>query len=60
MQIRENVEPFIEDLRKSVIHGDANDWNVLCKNGEVSGIIDFGDMCFSPLINELAIAVTPV
>ncbi len=58
LQIHENVESEIENLRKSVIHGDGNDWNVLCENGEVSGIIDFGDMCFSPLINELAIAVT--
>ncbi len=58
LQIRENVEPEIENLRKSVIHGDANDWNVLVENGEVSGIIDFGDVCYSPLVNELAIAVT--
>lgn len=58
LQHREIIEPEIENLRKSVIHGDANDWNVLTKNGSVSGIIDLGDMCFSSLINELAIAVT--
>jgi ethanolamine-phosphate phospho-lyase len=58
LQSREIIDPEIVNLRKSVIHGDANDWNVFTKNGEVSGIIDLGDMCFSPLINELAIAVT--
>jgi ethanolamine-phosphate phospho-lyase len=57
LQNREIINPEIENLRKSVIHGDANDWNVLVKNGEISGIIDLGDMCFSPLINELAIAL---
>jgi ethanolamine-phosphate phospho-lyase len=57
LQNREIIEPELENLRKSVIHGDANDWNVLVKNGKVSGIIDLGDMCFSPLINELAIAL---
>jgi ethanolamine-phosphate phospho-lyase len=58
LQNREIIDPEIENLRKSVIHGDANDWNVLVKHGEISGIIDLGDMCYSPLINELAIAVT--
>lgn len=58
LQNRERVVPDIEILRKSVIHGDVNDWNVLVKNGEISGIIDFGDICYTPLINELAIAVT--
>jgi len=58
LQYRENVLPEIHKLRKSIIHGDANDRNVLVQNGEVSGIIDFGDMCFSQRINELAIGIT--
>ncbi|MFZ1700031.1 MAG: aminotransferase class III-fold pyridoxal phosphate-dependent enzyme [Pyrinomonadaceae bacterium] len=58
LQNRERVEPQIENLRFSVIHNDANDWNVLVDDGAVSGIIDFGDMCYTPLINELVIAVT--
>ncbi len=57
LQFKENVEPKLESLRKRVIHGDANDWNVLVEDGKVSGIIDFGDITYSPLINELAIAV---
>jgi ethanolamine-phosphate phospho-lyase len=58
LQNRERVEPEIGNLRKSVIHGDVNDWNVLVKSGEISGIIDFGDICYTPLVNELAIAIT--
>lgn len=45
-------------LRKQLIHGDANEWNILVENEEVTGLIDFGDACFSPVINEVAIALT--
>lgn len=57
-QFKENVLPVAHTLRKQIIHGDANDWNVLAKNGKVSGIIDFGDLAHTFLINELAIAIT--
>jgi ethanolamine-phosphate phospho-lyase len=56
-QYIENVVPFFSELRKAIIHNDANEWNVLFKNGAVSGIIDFGDITYSHLINELAIAI---
>ncbi len=54
----DNVLPRIPDLRKSIIHADANDLNVLTKDDEVAGIIDFGDMTYTLLINELAVALT--
>ena len=57
-QFEENVLPVLPELRKSIIHNDANEWNVLVNNGNVSGIIDFGDLAYSPLINELAVAIT--
>jgi 4-aminobutyrate aminotransferase-like enzyme/Ser/Thr protein kinase RdoA (MazF antagonist) len=57
-QFEENVRPILPNLRKQIIHNDANEWNVLVENGEVSGIIDFGDLAHSLLINELAIAIT--
>ena len=57
-QFEENVRPLLANLRKQIIPNDANEWNVLTKNGEVSGLIDFGDLAHSPLINELAIAIT--
>ncbi len=57
-QFEENVIPVLPELRGQIIHNDANEWNVLTTNGEISGIIDFGDLAHSPLINELAIAIT--
>lgn len=51
------VLPISGNLRKSIIHNDANEWNLLTKNGISSGIIDFGDISYAALINELAIAI---
>jgi len=59
-QYEENVVPIASTLRKQIIHNDANEWNILTKNSRVSGIIDFGDITHSYLINELAIAITYV
>jgi len=60
LQFDEQVYPIQDQLRKGIIHNDANDWNVLTKEGKVSGIIDFGDMCHSWIINEIAVAITYV
>jgi ethanolamine-phosphate phospho-lyase len=56
-QFKENVLPIAPTLRKQVIHNDANDWNILATDGEISGIIDFGDLAHTFLINELAAAI---
>ncbi len=53
-----HVAPFLPVLRKQVIHNDANEWNLLLKGARVSGIIDFGDLTYAPLVNEVAIAMT--
>lgn len=60
LQYEEHISPIAHQLRKGIIHNDGNDWNVLTTNGKVSGIIDFGDMCHTWLINELAVALTYV
>ena len=60
MQFDEHIYPIQHQLRQSVIYNDANHWNVLTKKGKLSGVIDFGDMCHSWLINEVAIALTYV
>ena len=54
-------EPATE-LRRSVIHGDANDYNVLVdpESMTVSGLIDFGDMVYSYTVGDLAIAIAYV
>ena len=58
LQFEENVIPLQHTLRKSIIHNDSNDWNVLTDGRKVTGLIDFGDMCHSWLINELAVGIT--
>ena len=49
-------------LRRSVIHGDPNDYNVLVDPDSmtVSGLIDFGDMVYSYTVADLAIAIAYV
>ncbi len=39
------VLPVLTSLRHACIHNDANDYNVLVKQGEVSGLIDLGIWC---------------
>ncbi|NND01544.1 MAG: aminotransferase class III-fold pyridoxal phosphate-dependent enzyme [Acidimicrobiia bacterium] len=50
--------PLLQKLPKQVIHGDINDLNVLVDDGEIAGLIDFGDTRHSWRIGELAIAAT--
>ena len=57
---RVRTEPLTDDLRKSVIHNDGNDYNILVLpkdrwNNQVAGIIDFGDTIYSHTVNELAV-----
>ena len=44
-------------LRQGIIHGDANDYNVLVKDNRVVGFLDFGDMVHSAIACDLAIAL---
>jgi Ser/Thr protein kinase RdoA (MazF antagonist) len=44
-------------LRHGVIHGDANDYNVLVGAGRMVGLLDFGDMLHSSTVCDLAIAL---
>jgi ethanolamine-phosphate phospho-lyase len=52
------VLPVQHNLRHAIIHGDLNDYNILVKNGEIAGFLDFGDSTYTPVVNELAIAMT--
>ena len=56
----EQATPALMRLRRSVIHNDPNDYNVLVSDDRVVGVIDFGDMVFSALAGELAVAATYV
>ena len=53
---------FDPALRRSVIHGDANDYNVLVdpERMEVVGLLDFGDMVYSYTVGNVAIAIAYV
>ena len=57
-QFDEVVIPMLPSLRKSIIHNDLNEWNILCNDKGVSGVIDFGDIAHTQLVNEVAIAMT--
>ena len=53
------VAPQLERLRSQVIHNDLNPSNLLVDHADVNrvtGVIDFGDMVYSRLVNDVAIA----
>jgi hydroxylysine kinase len=53
------VKPRLPELRAQVVHGDFNPHNLLVDavNPDLlSGVLDFGDMVRTPLVNDLAIA----
>ena len=58
LQFNENVLPKNFNLRESIIHNDANDWNILVNKEKIIGVIDFGDMVKTYLINEVAVALS--
>jgi 4-aminobutyrate aminotransferase-like enzyme/Ser/Thr protein kinase RdoA (MazF antagonist) len=54
------ITPRLPFLRASVLHQDANDWNVIVNTNDpsqIAGLIDFGDMCHGRTVNELAITL---
>jgi len=57
------VAPALPGLRRGVVHGDANDHNVLvaAERGRapaMAGLIDFGDMLHTVTVAEVAIAAS--
>lgn len=46
--------PALEGMRSQIIHGDVHPFNSLMDGGEVSGIIDFGDLVQGSLVQDLA------
>ncbi len=59
---REIVAPLLPRLRRSVIHNDANDYNVLVgdpapSRRAVTGLLDFGDMVETWTVCEPAVAI---
>lgn len=56
------IAPRLDALRRGVIHGDANDYNLLVayegSGQRLTGLLDFGDMCRTALVGEPTIAAT--
>jgi hypothetical protein len=60
-RLRNEVLPKLNSCPSQVIHNDAHPYNLLRADAvsqEVVGLIDFGDMVYAPIINELAVTAT--
>ncbi len=56
-----HAKPVLPDLRTQVIHNDLNFYNVLVDpvdQDRLVGILDFGDMVFSPLAVDVAVGAS--
>ncbi len=55
------IQPALKTLRMQVIHNDLSKSNFIVSahdDGEVAGILDFGDVGYAPLVCDLAIAAS--
>jgi len=57
---RAHAEPGAGKLRTQLIHNDLNPYNLLVDDTspDIGGILDFGDLVFAPLLNDVAIAAS--
>ncbi len=53
-------EQDLATVPRGLIHGDLNDENLLVADGQLSGVLDFGDVLYNPLICDLAISLAYV
>lgn len=58
LQFETEVVRVLASLRHAYAHNDANDYNVLVNGNIVCGLIDFGDMVYTALVNNVAVACT--
>jgi len=56
-QFEHFVLPELANLRYSIIHNDLNDYNILTDGNNITGVIDFEDITYAPLVSEIAIAL---
>ena len=57
-EYEQNVDPNKQFLRKSIIHNDCNDHNIIVRNkSKEIGIIDFGDIVRSYTVAEPAVCI---
>ncbi|MGD9925431.1 MAG: phosphotransferase [Pseudorhodoplanes sp.] len=53
-QFEANVVPLLPSLRQQVIHNDFNRDNILIDGEQIAGLIDFGDIVRSPIVQDVA------
>jgi 4-aminobutyrate aminotransferase-like enzyme/Ser/Thr protein kinase RdoA (MazF antagonist) len=51
------VEPMLAKCPRGMLHGDANDENILVEGDRVVGLIDFGDTLRGVLVQDLGITL---
>jgi len=51
------IKPLVSRLRKSVVHNDGNDFNIVVMDGGRVGVLDFGDMLYSYTVSDAAICM---
>ena len=57
-RLRDEILPMLNAGPSQVIHNDAHPYNLLradAKSADVVGIIDFGDMVYAPVVNDVAV-----
>lgn len=55
----DSVRPRLETMRMQVVHNDLNPSNMLVATDDanrLTGVIDFGDMVYTQLVNDVAVA----
>ncbi len=60
-RLKGEVLPALNALPSHVIHNDAHPYNLLRADEDsygITGIIDFGDMVYAPVVNDLAVMAT--
>ena len=58
---KNDVLPKMDGLRKQTIHNDTHDGNVLRSAPDINdfiGVIDFGDIVYAPVVQDLSIPMT--
>ncbi|OZM77499.1 phosphotransferase [Pseudonocardia sp. MH-G8] len=54
------LAPRLAHQRRQWVHNDFNGDNILVEGTRVSGVLDFGDMAETQLVNDVAIAATHI